>query len=38
MTVTHNEKKNTDANEKPSSVCYRSLIVVDFFTFKKVGK
>lgn len=35
MTVTHNEKKNTDANEKPSSVCYRSLIVVGFSSLLK---
>lgn len=30
--------KITDANLKPSSVCYKPLIVVLFYTFKKVGQ
>lgn len=30
------EKKSTDDNGKPSIVCYRPIIGVLFFTFKKV--
>lgn len=37
ITFTQNEKKITD-NAKPSIVCYRFLIVVLLFTFKKIGQ
>lgn len=35
MTLTQNEKKSTDDNERPSIVSYRPLIVVFYFSLSK---
>lgn len=38
MMFIQNQKHWTGGDEKPSIVCYSSLILVLFFTFKNVGQ